>query len=154
MIHVLPDESSILEMLSLMYGDNMTVTATSELNYNNTYAAVYVNADGETGAVCVCDIPFAAYSSGALTMMPPDAVKEVVSSQDLSEMHLANLYEVMNICTRLVISDNTEHLKLTEVLPISEANEHIEAVQPAGLRKDFEVSIPRYGSGTLSFMVT
>ncbi len=154
MIHVLPDENSIHEMLSLMFGDNMSVSSTSEIDYSDTFAAVYVSPEGEPGAVCVCDISFAAYSSGALTLMPPASIEEVISSKELPEMHQANLYEVMNICTRLVINDKTAHLKLTEVLPVKEVTEVIEQLKPSAERKDFEVSIPRYGSGTMSFIVT
>ena len=156
MTHVLPDENSIHEMLSRMFGDNMTVTPGKAFNFDDsTCTAVYVNPEDAPGAVIVCDFPFAAYSGGALSMMPVGGVEDAIEEAELSEQLRGNLYEVMNICTRLLIDDNTVHLRLTEVVPSQEASDVLETVTSSdATRVDFQVDIPKYGAGTLSFVVT
>ena len=155
MQQVLPDKESIYEMLNLLLGEDMTVEYKNRpAQLDKTYVAMYADAEGVPHALCACDVAFAAYSGGAMTMMPPNTVKNAADDDDLSDMLRDNLYEVMNICTRLVIDDNTPHLKLTEVKRASEIPEIVERMLATGNRGDYEVSIPRYGAGTMTFLVS
>ena len=67
-----------------------------------------------------------------------------------------NLKEVMNICSRLFMDDNSPHLKLDNLyesigaLPDS-ARSLMDSVQD---RLDLIISIPDYGDGKLSFLST
>ncbi|MFK7843805.1 MAG: hypothetical protein AB8G77_00785 [Rhodothermales bacterium] len=155
MQQVLPNKEDIYEMLNLFFGDNMSAKYKTEpVDVAGKYAAIYVDSEGEPGAICYVDVPFAAYAGGAMTMMPPGPVQEAAASNDLSEMMVQNLYEIMNICTRLIINDDTRHLKLTEVRKTEEITEIVDVLLAAGNRGDYEINIPKYGVGTMSFLVS
>ncbi len=155
MQQVLPDKESIYEMLNLLLGDDMSVEYRKmPAPTDKGYAALYVNKEGEPKAVCICDIAFAAYSGGAMTMMPPKSVQNQADDEDLSDMLVQNLYEVMNICTRLIIDDETPHLKLTEVKPAEEVQDIIQTLLSEDNRGDYEVEIPKYGKGLMTFIVS
>ena len=154
MQQVLPDKNDIYEMLNLLLGDNMSVEYVDAISsFDDTYVALYVDAEDTPRAVCICDLEFAGYSGGAMTMMPVGGVQDAIGEKDLSGTLEQNLYEVMNICTRLVINDETPHLRLTEVKKSSEVTEIIETLLGTGNRGDYEVSIPRYGKGHMTFLV-
>lgn len=140
-------------MLNLLLGEDMNITMTQESSDSGAYTAVYVDTEGEPKALGVCDLPFAAYSAGAMTMMPKDPVDEALRSEDLPEMMFSNLHEVFNICTRLLIDDQTKHIKLQEVSKTTEAELSLSSAPTVSGRADFKIDIPRYGSGTITFVV-
>lgn len=155
MQQVLPDTESVYEMLNLLLGDDMTVEYRKmPVPTDKGYAAIYVNKENEPKAICVCDIAFAAFSGGAMTMMPPNSCKDAVDDEELSEMLVQNLYEVMNICTRLVIDDETPHLRLTELKPAAEVQDIIETLLAEDNRGDYIIDIPKYGKGLMTFIVS
>ena len=80
-----------------------------------SYFGVYVSDDGTPVALCGCDMAFAANSGAALSMLPPNVAKEAAKDKELTPVMLANLHEVMNICTRLMLRDDSPHLKLREL---------------------------------------
>jgi hypothetical protein len=66
---------------------------------------------------------------------------------------LANLHEVLNICTRLMLRDDSPHLKLRELCQLNALPQAASAIitAPKG-RVDFEIGLGKYGSGVLSVM--
>ena len=154
MLQVLPNQEEIYDMLSLLLSDRIVVEYKNiPMNLADKYVATYLNAEGEIGALCCCDAQFAAFAGGSITLMPPDATKDAADFDDLTEMMVSNMYEVMNICTRLVINDETPHLKLTEVKKFEEVQEDAAAILAANNRGDYTVDIPRYGKGSITFFV-
>ncbi len=151
MKHLLPTEHSTKKFLSALFGDALKVSL-SESAGNNSYAAVYVDADDIPGAVALCDPAFAAFSSAALSMIPKGAAEDAVKSGDLPKNLLDNLYEVMNICTRLVIDESTPHLRLVKLCPVNETDT-TEIIKDAATEAGFNVEIPGYGTGSLTFLV-
>ena len=154
MQQVLPNQEEIYDMLSLLLGERIVV------DYNNTpmhladkYIALYADEAGEIGAICCCDSHFAAYAGGSITLMPVDATEDAANFDDLSEIMVQNMYEVMNICTRLVINDETPHLKLTVVKKYEEVEADVAHLVAQNNRGDFTVEIPRYGKGAFTFFV-
>ena len=81
------------------------------------------------------------------------AAKEAVKDKELTPVMLANLHEVMNICTRLMLRDDSPHLKLCELCPLNALPPTAAAIiaAPKG-RIDFEIGLGKYGSGVLSVM--
>ena len=65
-----------------------------------------------------------------------------------------NVYEVMNICSRLLMSDDTPHLKLenmyNDVAELSE--EAVDMIKTAEGSSHFDIDIPNYGKGRLSLV--
>jgi hypothetical protein len=61
----------------------------------------------------------------------------------------------MNICTRLVMSDTSPHLKLEQIYPAKSLPAPSAAVlgKPAG-RIEFQVQLAKYGGGVLTLVST
>ncbi len=150
---VIPAPSDVSQMLAMLYGDGLSVSKASAPDLAGSFAGVYINPEGETIAICLADKPGAAYMSAALSLVPPHQAETAASSGNLSEMMVGNLYEVMNILTRLVMDDESMHLKLDKVLPADEIDS-LAALTESGSRCDFSVSVPKYGDGVLSFLIT
>jgi len=150
-----PDVPQVRELLGMLF-DGLSVKAGPKLDVSpkaGSYFGVYVADDGAPAALCGCDLAFAANSGAALSMLPPNVAKEAAKSKDLTPVMLANLHEVMNICTRLVLRDDTPHLKLREMCPISTLPAPAAAILTAAkARIDFEIGIGKYGPGILSVL--
>jgi hypothetical protein len=149
----LPDAAIVRDLLGMLF-DGLTVKPGGKLDVSpksGSYFAVYVADDGSPASICVCDIAFAANSSAALSMLPPNVAAGAVKSKQLTDVMLANLREVMNICTRLVLRDGTPHLKLQELCQFGALPAPAAAIITASkARIDFEVTIAKYGPGAIA----
>jgi hypothetical protein len=67
-----------------------------------------------------------------------------------------NLYEVMNICTRLLINESTPHLRLAALCKIDDnvSRDAQRSIKEGSSGSGYTVEIPQYGAGGLSFLVT
>ncbi len=151
----LPDVPQVRELLGMLF-DGLTVKVGPKLDASpksNSFFGVYVSDDGTPTALCGCDLSFAANSGAALSMLPPNVAKEAAKDKTLTPVMLSNLPEVMNICTRLMLRDDTPHLKLRELCVVSALPAPAAAIlgAPVG-RIDFEIGIGKYGAGVLSVM--
>jgi hypothetical protein len=149
----LPDATRLKTLFGVLF-DGLEVKPGAKLDPAATaYAAVFVADDGSPVALAACDIQFAANSSAALSMLPPGAAKDAAKSKELTDMMLANLGEIMNIGTRLLITDTSPHLKLDRVYAANALPPPAAAVA-AGAQGcvDFDVAIAKYGNGLLSIM--
>jgi hypothetical protein len=152
----LPTVVMVRELLGMLF-DGLIVKVAGKLDLSpkgKPYFAVYVNDQGAPAALVVCDIPFAANSGAALSMLPPNIAKECVKSGVLTEVMVANLREVMNICTRLVLHDGSPHIRLDAVCPAAQLPPAPAAIAagPKG-RIDFEIGLGKYGGGMLAVLV-
>jgi len=153
--HPLPDVALVKDLLGMLF-DGLTVKLGPKLDASpksSAYFGVYVSDDGTPVALCGCDLAFAANSGAALSLLPPNVAKEAAKSKDLTPVMLSNLHEVMNICTRLMLRDDSPHLKLRELTVVSALPAPAVAIlnAPKG-RVDFEVGLGKYGSGVISVM--
>ena len=151
---VLPTPDSVKDILSVMYGDELEVTVLEAGSAADGRAATYVGDDDQIVAVCACDPEFVIFSGAALTMVPPDAAREMVDEKDFSEVVIANFHEVMNICSRLLMSNDSPHLRLDKTIPTAEAEATINGAGADMTAVGFSVNIPSYGSGQLLFQVS
>jgi hypothetical protein len=151
----LPDATHVKVLLSMLF-DGLTIKPAKKFLVSGSkgaYCAVYVGVDGSPVGVCACDIAFAANSGAALSMLPPAVAKEAVKGFALTEVMVANLREVMNICTRLLLRDDTAHLRLEQVYPVSQLPAAIAQKLAACARQaDYEVSMGKYAPGMISVM--
>ena len=60
----------------------------------------------------------------------------------------------MNICSKLLMSDSSAHLRLDKTLDPGAANDAVASLEGASEKVAFSVDIPRYGSGTLTFLIS
>jgi len=158
-IHPVPKDSEVKQMLGMLYGDGISIAQGEPVASNagsKNMVAVYINDAGAPVTACCCDIPFAAYSGAALSMIPRGGAEDAAKSGDLSEMMRGNLHEIMNICSRLFITDETPHLKLDALYDNADAlPESARAmIDTAAGRTDLRISIPGYGEGNISFLST
>lgn len=148
---VKPKAASVENMLAMLFGvDDLDVADASSLPEGPT--AVYVGDDGELLALGVADFAFAAYSGAALSMLPKGGAQDMVDEKALSSTIEANYYEVMNICSRLLMNDQSTHLRLDRLVDWAEAKTLIDSLG-ASQSLAFNVPVPRYGSGILAFVI-
>ena len=151
----LPSIAQVKELLGMLF-DGLSVKLGPKLDVSPKaagYFGVYVSDDGTPAALCGCDIAFAASSGAALSMLPPNVAKEAAKDKELTPVMLANLHEVMNICTRLMLHDDSPHLKLRELCAMNALPPPAAAILGAPTsRIDFEIGLGKYGSGVLSLL--
>ena len=158
--HPLPQEIEIRQMLGMLFGDDLEIkSADAPLDTgadSKNAAAVFVSDSGEPVTACICDLPFAAFAGAALSMIPKGGAEDAARSGDLTETMLGNLHEIMNICSRLFMKSDTPHLKLEKLyVTIKDLPENARAMVDAiEDQLHFQVTIPGYGDGYLSFLAT
>jgi len=149
-------EKDVLDILSMLYGKDVTLDSSEPVSVENSNAviAVYINDENKPSTACVCSYNFAAFAGSALTMIPVGGAEDAAESGDFSEMMMSNLYEVMNILSRIFMTDSSPHVKLGVVYKsLDDVPDDIKAMLGISEeRTDFDVSIPNYGNGTISFL--
>jgi hypothetical protein len=151
----LPDLAKVKMMLGLLY-DGLEVRPGKKFDVlpaSGSWLGLYVADDGAAVAACVVDVALAANSSAALSMLPPAIAKDAAKTKELTDVMVANLREIMNICTRLLMDDASAHLRLESVYPSKAlppaATQMLSALKG---RVDFELTVPKYGPGTLAVL--
>ncbi len=151
---VIPTIQSISSLLGMIFGAKLDVSDSAPADASAQYVAAFVSDEGQKVAICACDKSFVAYAAAALSMIPADVANEMISGSDLTEAIVGNFYEVMNICSKLLMSDSSAHLRLENVLTPGKSAEAIAALGESVQSIGFGVDIPRYGKGALTFLVT
>jgi len=153
-----PIQEDIRDLLVDLLGRGAAVDKVGRLDLEEDEAAVvaeYVTDEGDVGALCIVDGPFATRTGAALSMVPAAVAEESVRRNEVPDHLLENFREIVNILARLLNSPRTAHLRLSgvHVLP---------GDLPAGVtllrdapefRRDFAVQIEGYGAGRLSLLV-
>ncbi len=151
----IPADRETLGVLSMLYGDGLVVKKAEENPSieDDALVGLFVDQEGKTVAACACDVPFAAYGGAALSMMPKGGAEDAAESGEISSVMQENVYEVMNICSRLLMNDSTPHLKLSDMYEGLDKvpDDSAEVIKSASGIK-FEVEIPNYGKGHLSIV--
>ena len=155
-IYPVPEEKNIHDTLAMLYGNDVTLDSCEATPIENekNMIAVFINDDGEPSTACSCNYNFVAFAGSALTRIPVGGAEDAAESGDFSDMMLSNLYEVMNICSRMFMTDTSPHIKLDKVYKsFDEAPDDVrDAFKDVQERIDFDVEIPGYGNGAITFM--
>lgn len=154
---LLPNATETMSIFGMLYGDNVSIENSDKQVAldNSKLTGLFVDSDGAPVAACMCDLSFAAYAGAAMTMLPAGAAQDAVEEDDISQTMKENIYEVMNICSRLMMSDDTPHLKLEKMYDQSELSPAALAmIAEAKEHKEFDVKFNNYGSGQISFVTT
>lgn len=152
--YVIPTSQSVCSLLSMIFGDDLKVSDCDPSNLGNQHVATFIDDSDQLVALCVSDKEFVAYSGAALSMIPADVAKEMIAGNAVTEAMVGNFNEVMNICSKLLMSDSSAHLRLDKTLNPEESAEAVASLQESGHIFGFGVDVPRYGKGTLTFVVT
>jgi len=155
--YLLPKAKDLTAAFGMLYGDGVDVKdgEPKPLSENKLYG-LFVNSEGDPVAATMCDASFAAYAGSALMMLPPGAAEEAAETGDLTPVMEENVYELINICSRLFMGDNTPHLKLDKMYsdPGELPEKAREMIANAEGANGFGVEFPRYGAGNISFVTT
>ncbi|MEM8499688.1 MAG: hypothetical protein AAF542_16820 [Pseudomonadota bacterium] len=148
-----PTTKSVTSLLGMLFGDDLAANDSDAQEIAKPYVATFINSEDKIVATCACDLPFVAYSGAAFSMVPADVAKEMIDDGELTETFLGNFHELMNICSKLMLSDDSLHLKLDKTLqPDQGAAEAIAAVESPKICA-FTLDIPGYGSGEMVYHI-
>ena len=149
----LPTLQTVSSLLGMIFGDDLSASKCDSPALDGKYVATFLSDDDHLVALCVCDKEFVAYSGAALSMIPADVAKEMIAGNAVTDAMVDNFYEVMNICSKLLMSESGAHLRLDKTLSPDQSVAAIAAMKESHTAA-FGVDIPRYGKGTLTFVIT
>ncbi len=150
---VVPTEQSVASLLAMIFGDGLGVNGGDAADLGSQHVATFIDDEDKLVAACVCDKAFVAYSGAALSMIPANVANEMISGNSISDALIGNFYEVMNICSKLLMSDSSAHLRLDKTLDPGTGGDALAALEGTAEKVAFRVDIPNYGSGTLTFLI-
>jgi hypothetical protein len=152
---ILPAPKDVRDLLGGLLGKDVTVAPGEPVSLNDGAAlAVYVDPQLSTNAVCLIDVPLAAWCAGALALLPKGGLEDAIDEGELSDMHLEVVYEVVNVAASLFNGGGVTHSRLYKLYAPGE----IVPADLAGLaagrnRIDLTVDVAGYGKGALSIVV-
>ena len=154
-----PIQEDIRDLLADLLGRGVAVDKIDPLTIPEDEAglvATYVTEDGEIGAVCVCDAPFAILVGAALVMVPATVAGDQLQAGVIDEQHVEFAQEVVNVLARLLNTPRTPHLRLGEVhtLPGALPEDAAKLLAAPEFRRDFVATIEGYGEGRLGLLVS
>ena len=117
--------------------------------------AVYVDPGMAVNALCVLDLGAAAYTGGALALLPPGGCQDAVEEdKELSSMQVEALHEVVNVLSALLNTPGAPHSKLHKLYaPGEDLPGDIAGMLANFNRIDLAVDVPGYGKGGLSLVL-
>ncbi|MEO1079400.1 MAG: hypothetical protein AAFY29_07590 [Pseudomonadota bacterium] len=150
----LPTTDDVRRMLAMMYDDLEVAEgeAVSEEG-EKCVVAIYLSDDDQPIAAALSDYRFAAFTGAALTRIPPGGAEDAADEKDLGESIRENVQEVFNICSRLLMTADSPHLRLGNMYEgVDDIPDGEKAVFAATSRASFTVDVPNYGDGKVTFI--
>ncbi len=115
--------------------------------------APFITDSQDLAVVCGVDLPFAAYSTAALSQIPKAVAEEFIRAKQLEPNHLDNVREVINIVSSLFNVEGMPHVRLGQMA--SSKQPAFAALQrnlnAFKARTDHHITIERYGAGVMTF---
>lgn len=157
-VRALPAPKEVRDVLTDLLGKDVKVTTgvpvTSSPSHPVT-VAVYVDDSLSTIAVALLDVALCGATGGALGLLPPAGVRDMVKENDLSPMILENVHEVANVLSVVLNRPGASHTKLYRVYePGEPLAADVRALAAAlGHRLDLSVDVAGYDRGALSLVL-
>jgi hypothetical protein len=151
----IPIQEAVRDFFTDLLGRGVAAAKRSPLTYEDPLiVGRYLDDDGETAALLVADLEFAAYSGAALAMIPKVVAAEAIKAVELGDTLFDNFREVVNVFSSLLNAPTTPHLVLKALDRHPEGTEDLlELMDAPRRRRDFDVTIEGYGSGVLAVLV-
>lgn len=111
----------------------------------------YRYGDGRVLGSVAVDLPFAARSGAALSMIPPDVAAEQIRAGELDEVLRENFAEVLNVLSRAFVAEGDGRVALQAAIFPPQAMPETKAAP--GSSASFDVDIAGYGGGSVSLRV-
>ena len=152
---ILPAPKDVRDLLEGLLGKDVSVSPGDPVSLNDGAAlAVYVDPQLATNAVCLVDVPLAAWFAGALALLPKGGLEDAIEDGELSDMHLEVVYEVVNVAAALFNGGGVTHSKLYKLYAPGDAVPGALAGLAAGFNRiDLDVEVAGYGSGAMSIVL-
>jgi hypothetical protein len=155
---VLPAAKDVRDMLADLVGRNVTISPGAPVTPapdRPVAVAVYVAPDMSVNALCLLDLGAAAYTGGALALLPPGGCQDAVEEDgELSAMQVEALHEVVNVLSSLFNTPGAPHSKLHKVYaPGEEVAADLAGLLAGFNRIDLDVEVHGYGKGSLSLVL-
>ncbi|SDY68390.1 hypothetical protein SAMN05661080_04271 [Modestobacter sp. DSM 44400] len=152
---ILPAPKDVRDLLEGLLGKDVTVAPGDPVSLNDGAAlAVYVDPQLSTNAICLMDVPLAAWCAGALALLPKGGLEDAIEDGELSDMHLEVVYEVVNVAAAMLNGGGVTHSKLYKLYAPGESVPADLAGLAAGFNRiDLDVDVAGYGRGALSIVV-
>ena len=152
---LLPAPKDVRDMLEGLLGKDVTVAPGDPVSLNDGAAlAVYVDPQLSTNAICLVDVPLAAWFAGALALLPKGGLEDAIEDGELSDMHLEVVYEVVNVAAAMFNGGGVTHSRLYKLYAPGEAVPGDLAGLAAGFNRiDLAVDVAGYGKGALSIVI-
>ena len=154
----LPAAKDVKDMLSGLVGKPVAVTPGPPVTPTADQpvaVAVYVDPGMAVNAICVLDLGAAAYTGGALALLPPGGCQDAVEEDgELSGMQLEALHEVVNVLSALFNTPGARHSKLHRLYaPGEDLPGDIAGMLANFNRLDLAIEVPGYGTGGISLVL-
>jgi hypothetical protein len=155
----LPLPKDVCDLLTALLGREVRSSPSGPVAVSPTRPAVvalYVDDRLHLCAIAAMDLPLAISCGAALALMPAHAAELAVASNALSAALEENIAEIVNIMTSLLVVPHAARLKLHEVYqPGTTLPPDVAAlISTFGSRTDLTLSIPGYGEGSISFVLS
>jgi len=151
--YITPTPESVTSLLAMIYGDDLGTTIIEVSDVNGSRIATFINDEDKLVAICICNLEFVIFSGAALSMIPSATAADMVAENSVSEVIGGNFHEVMNICTKLFMSDTSAHLRLQQTLEFDQGAEILGRLETFGEQLAFAVGIPGYGEGRIAIYI-
>jgi hypothetical protein len=154
----LPAAKDVRDMLAGLVGRNVTVSPGAPVTPSPdrpVAVAVYVAPDMSVNALCLMDLGAAAYTGGALALLPPGGCQDAVEEGgELSPLLVEATHEVVNVLSALLNVAGAPHSKLHSLhAPGEDLPGDVQGMLANFNRLDLAIEVPGYGRGALSFVL-
>jgi hypothetical protein len=155
---LLPAAKDVRDMLAGLVGKPVAVSPGAPVTPapNRPVAvAVYVDPQMAVNALCLMDLGAAAYTGGALALLPPGGCQDAVEEDgELTPLLVEALHEVVNVLSALFNTPGAPHSKLHKLYaPGDDLPGDVEGMLAAFNRIDLALEVPSYGKGALSLVL-
>ena len=154
----LPAAKDVRDMLAGLVGRNVTVSPGAPVTPSSkrpVAVAVYVAPDMSVNALCLMDLGAAAYTGGALALLPPGGCQDAVEEDgELTTMLVEATHEVVNVLSALYNVAGAPHSRLHKLYaPGEEVAADLAGMLAGFNRIDLDVDVQGYGKGSLSLVL-
>jgi len=155
---LLPAAKDVKDMLSRLLGKNVGVLPGAPVTPTPqapVALAVFVSPALSTTAICVLDLAAAAYTAGALALLPPGGCQDAVEEDgELTPLLVEALHEVVNVLSAVLNTPGAPHSRLDRLYaPGEDLPGDVVGLLPSLNRLDVAVDVPGYGRGGMSVVV-
>ncbi len=154
----LPAAKDVRDMLTGLVGRSVAVSPGAPVTPTPdrpVAVAVYVDPNMAVNALCLLDLGAAAYTGGALALLPSGGCQDAVEEDgELTTMLTEALHEVVNVLSALFNVPGAPHSKLHKLYaPGEDLPGDVEGMLANFNRLDLAIDVPGYGKGAISFVL-